>query len=56
MNTIEMIEVVKAYIYHRTLEEVEIRQPRSLFEAVQLKQAYDIAYNWFRQNGSIVLK
>ena len=48
-----MIEVVKAYIYHRKGEEVEIRTPQHAFEYAKLVSAYHTAVNWFNENGSI---
>jgi len=53
MDTVKMIEVVKAYIFHRKGKEVEIRMPRSAIEYAKLVSAYHIALDWFDKNGSI---
>ena len=53
MDTIKMIEVVKAYIYHRKGKDVEIRTPQHAFEYAKLVSAYHTAVNWFNENGSI---
>jgi len=56
MNNQMMIEIVKAYIFHRTAQEVEIKQPQNFMESLKLTSAYQTAKSWFDENGSIELR
>lgn len=50
----EMISVVMAYIHHRKGVKVQIRYPQTLRELNQIKEAYNIALDWFEANDGSV--
>ena len=54
-----MIAVVQAYINHRKGIEVDIdiNQFQNPINLLKLKEAYDIAVDWFKKNnGKVILK
>lgn len=55
-NIQQMIEVVKAYIFHMKGVEVEIRNPQSQVELLKLMDAYNTSIAFFNENGSIIFR
>lgn len=50
-----MVEVIKAYIWHRKGVEVKIIMARNHKEFVMLHTFHTHAISWFNSNGTVVL-
>lgn len=55
MDVKKMIAIVQMYIHHRKNVEVSLKI-ESINDINKLKKAYNIAMNWFDNNGFILVK